>query len=79
MPALTIRGLSKESLAALSERASKNRVSQQEYLRRVIRLHLIQPEVVDVLTRQEEALKMCAMVIKENTEVMHAFIEINGG
>ncbi|MFT9116832.1 MAG: hypothetical protein ABF586_09225 [Sporolactobacillus sp.] len=70
MSGVTIHGLSKETLLALSLRARHNKMSQQEYLRRLVILNLMQPEVAGLLAREEETLKLCAMVIRENTEAM---------
>lgn len=75
MSGVTVHGLSKETLAALSSRAKRNHMSQQEYLRRLIVLNLTQPEVAGVLERAEEAVKICAMVIRENTDAITHLIK----
>lgn len=66
----TIHGLSKEILAVLGDRAARLGVSKQAYLRRIVILSLTQPEVHDVLRRQEDLMKICASIIRENTETM---------
>ncbi|MFT9427753.1 MAG: hypothetical protein ABF586_11375 [Sporolactobacillus sp.] len=75
MPGVTIHGLSKETLAALTMRAKHNHMSQQEYLRRLIVLNLTQPEITDLLERMEETMKICTMAIRENTEVVGGLVK----
>lgn len=78
MTSVTVKKLSDDVLNKLNDKAKKNQLSQQEYLRRLIKMDVMSAEIEEVIQTHEELIKSCLVVIKENTEVVKRMIEVFG-
>lgn len=73
---MNIRGLKDEEIVKLNRLAASKGLSREEYLRQVIRTHLLQGEIQSIENRYENLVKTLLDVIEHNTEQMEELAEL---
>ena len=70
-----VRNLGKDELDKLDRLARRNRVSREEYVRRIIRLHLLQPEANNIEEKYQNLVSLMTDVVQNNTEGLEEVLE----
>lgn len=70
-----VRNLGKDELDKLDRLARRNRVSREEYVRRIIRLHLLQPEANNIEEKYQNLVSLMTDVVQNNTERLEEVLE----
>ncbi|MEK4692346.1 hypothetical protein [Bacillus sp. FSL W8-1202] len=79
MPDINIKGLSKDTMNRLADKARKAGLSQQEYIRQLLDKHVVADEVEGVRSELGEVIKSVAFALEQNTKVLNEFIRVNEG
>ena len=76
MAKIEIKGMNTEDVVKLNRLAAEKGISREEYMRRLIRKHLLESDIKVVENRYENLVKTIAEVIKDNSEKMNELIGI---
>lgn len=76
MAKIEIKGLNTEDVVKLNRLAAEKGISREEYMRRLIRKHLLESDIKIIENRYENLVKTVAEVIKDNSEKMEELIEV---
>lgn len=69
-----IRGLYDEEVVKLDRLAAQRGVSREEYLRRIVRTHLIERGIKEVENKYENLVQMIMETVQSNTETIEDLI-----
>ena len=70
-----IRGLTEEEIVKLDRLAKGKHLSREEYLRRIIRLHLLQPEANNIEEKYQNLVSLMTDVVQNNAERLEEVLE----
>ena len=70
---ILIRGVPKETVAFLDERAQAKKMSREEFLREQLKIISLNDEIKTIKDRDENLINNLIKVIELNTKVMKAF------
>lgn len=73
------RGLKKEEVVKLDRLAASKQISREEYVRRIIRKHLLEAELRETENKYENLVRLVADVVQNNSEKMQELIELIKG
>ena len=73
---ILIRGVPKEIVAFLDERAKAKKISREEFLREQLKIIALDDEIKTIKDRDENLINNLVKVIELNTKVMKAFMEM---
>nr|WP_278678510.1 hypothetical protein [Clostridium paraputrificum] len=73
---ILIRGVPKETVAFLDERAQAKKMSREEFLREQLKIISLNDEIKTIKDRDENLINNLIKVIELNTKVMKAFMEM---
>lgn len=65
-----IRGLEEEEINKLDRLAKSKSISREEYLRRLIKTHLIIPEIKSVQEKYENLVEVMMEILEVNSELL---------
>ena len=66
--AIIIRGLEKEEIMKLNRLAASSNISREEYLRRLVKTHLLANRLKEVEDKYGNLVRIVADVVQDNTE-----------
>lgn len=65
-----IRGIKSDEICKLDQLASEKNISRSEYLRRLIRIHLMAGELKSMENKYENLVQMLAEIVQNNSDKM---------
>lgn len=65
---IIIRGLGKEEIMKLNRLAASSNISREEYLRRIVKTHLLAGRLKEVEDKYGNLVQTVADVVQDNTE-----------
>lgn len=76
MPAILIRDMRKEDVLKLERLAKEKCISREEYLRRVIQIHLSTSSIKELENKYENLLHVITDAIENNSERLEELTEL---
>ena len=76
MSNFVVRGIHKEELVKLDRLAKERKVSREEYVRRVLRQHLMSQDIKNIENKYENLVEVMLDVIQNNTEQIERMMEL---
>lgn len=74
-----IRGMNEEEILKLDRLAAKKNISREEYLRRLVRRHLLSNEIKETENRYENLVNIVADVVQNNADRMEELTKVIRG